>query len=40
MNLAADVGVDINSFASAASQQTQPVLAQVIRSRFAKRPED
>jgi hypothetical protein len=40
MNLAADVGVDINSFAPAASQQTQPVLAQVIGSGFAKRPED
>jgi hypothetical protein len=39
MNLVADVGVDINSFAPAASQQTWPMLAQVIGSGLGKRPE-
>jgi hypothetical protein len=40
MNLAAEVGVDINSFAPAASQRARPVLAQDIRHCFERRGED
>jgi hypothetical protein len=36
-NLAAEVGVDINSFAPTASQQAWPVLAHVIRHCFERR---
>jgi hypothetical protein len=39
-NLAAEVGVDINSFAPTASQQAWPVLAQVIRHCFERRGEE
>jgi hypothetical protein len=40
MNLAAEVQVDINSFAPTASQQAWPVLAQVIRHCLERRSEE